>query len=194
MYARFVAQRRHTSLVGPLKTEAENQLQNLACLRSCACRAASLLLDTLLLSVNLQRMDSEFASAMRYRLGLTHTPANALDVQCWCGQHLEPGDASHMVTCTSLSGVMTVRPDIPRGIWRRIDSRARPFTCLEPLLHLLLSSQAAAIAWHRPGSKHQPRDGWAGGIGRVNNESIDNESASYSILLPLGPTMKVHIK
>ena len=99
LYARFVAQRRHITLIESLSTETEKDLQTLARLRSSSYRAASLWLDTLPMSAHLQLSDAEFRSAMRHRLGLTHTPANVGAVQCWCGRHSEPGDTSHAMTC-----------------------------------------------------------------------------------------------
>lgn len=152
LYARFVAQRRHIALIESLSTDTEKDLQDLARLRSCSCRAASLWLDALPMSAHLQLSDAEFRSAMRHRLGLTHTPANAGAVQCWCGRHLEPGDTSHAMTCKSLSGAMTLRHDILKGIWRRIACRAGVATSLEPVLRPLQGSQSAAIA-NRPESR-----------------------------------------
>ena len=87
MYARGVTQRRYTSLIG-LSTGIEQELQDLACLCSCGCRDASLWLDTIPMSAHLQVIDAKFASAMRHRLGLTHTPANAPAVQCRHGEDL----------------------------------------------------------------------------------------------------------
>ena len=110
-----------------------------------SCSAASLWLDTLLMSAHLQLTNAEFRSAMGHRLGLTHTLANSGAVQCWCARHLEPGDTSHAMTCKSLSGAMTLRHHILKGIWRRIACRAGGATSLEPVLRPLQGSQSAAI-------------------------------------------------
>ena len=58
----------------------------------------------------------EFLCAVRHRLGLTHMPANAVGVTCWCGQHMEADNPDHAMTCRSLSGAVTLRHDILKEI------------------------------------------------------------------------------
>ena len=114
-----MVQRRNTNFVEVLNTESGKELQDLARLRSCACLAASLWLDTLLMPAHLQLTVAEFVSAMRSRLGLVHTSKRPCS-QCWCGWHLEPGDASLVMTCKSLSGAIIFHHDILKEIWRYI--------------------------------------------------------------------------
>ena len=104
------------------------------------------------MSAHLRLTHLEFMSAMRDRLSLTHTPANARAVRCWFGRLLELGDTSHAMTCKCLSGVMTVRHDILKGIWRCIACRAEVATSLELVLCPLQGSQSAA-SLNRPESR-----------------------------------------
>ena len=147
-YAQFVAERRSEDLFASFDTDTEDGRRNLARLRSCACRASSIWMDTLPLSMRLQLTDSDFIGAMRHRLGLTHMPANAPGIRCCCGQYMRAGDVDHAMTCRSQCTAMTLRHNILTEIWRRIASRAGIASSVEPTLRVLPGVQAAPIAAH----------------------------------------------
>ena len=151
-FSRHVAQCKSDALRAACDTDTTPGLQKLARLLSCSCRAASLWLDTLPMCSALTLTSREVICAVRHRLGLTHMPANAVGVTCWCGQHMEADNPDHAMTCRSLSGAVTLRHDILKEIWRRIANRAGIATSVEPVMRPLRGSQAAAIA-NRPESR-----------------------------------------
>jgi hypothetical protein len=93
-------------------------------LHSCACRPASIWLDTMPTSFPLTLSDSDFASSARLRLGLPAGPANAPALQCACGTTVLPGDSDHPLTCACLALQRTSRHDFVTTRWRRIAARA----------------------------------------------------------------------
>jgi hypothetical protein len=111
--------------------------RDMARLKSVACRAASIWVDVLPTSFALTLNDTEFKCAMRHRLGLSHLPANAHEVQCDCGRHIQPGDHDHAMTCRKLAGTWTLRHDMLKGVWRRLGNRAGVATSEEPELEPL---------------------------------------------------------
>jgi hypothetical protein len=151
-FSRFVADRRGQQLMASFNGGGMEGRQHQARLRSCASRAASAWIEALPTSAALRLTDLEFASSMRHRLGLSHMPANAPGVQCFCGRHMGQGNTDHAMTCKSLSGAMTLRHDNLKHIWRRIANRAGVATSAEPVLRPLRGVQAAAIA-NRPESR-----------------------------------------
>ena len=150
--ARFVADRRGSDLLASFDSNTEEGMRNIARMRSCACRPASLWLDTLPTCMALQLSNNDYVSAMRLRLGLTYLPPNAPGVQCSCGRHIEACDVDHAMTCNTLKGAATLRHEILKEIWRRITRRAGIASSVEPLLHSLPGAHAAAIA-DRPESR-----------------------------------------
>jgi hypothetical protein len=151
-FSRFEADRRGQQLMTSFNGSGMEGLQHQARLRSCASRASSAWIEALPTSAALKLTDLEFTTAMRHRLGLSHMPANAPGVQCFCGRHMGQGNTDHAMTCKSLSGAMTLRHDILKNIWRRIANRAGVATSAEPVLRPLRGVQAAAIA-NRPESR-----------------------------------------
>ena len=151
-FSRFVAQSRYDSLITSFDVATEQGMRDVARLNGCACRAASIWLDTLPWSAALQLTDADFIASLRHRLGLTHAPANAPGVRCSCGRYMAPGDIDHAMTCTSLRGVMTLRHDILKSIWRRLANRAGVASSVEPTIRTLPGAQATAVA-NRPDSR-----------------------------------------
>jgi hypothetical protein len=99
---------------------------------SCACRPASIWLDTMPTSFPLTLSDSDFVSSARLRLGLPAGPANAPTLRCDCGTTVLPGDSDHPLTCTCLALQRTSRHDFVTTSWRRIAARAGVHTTAEP--------------------------------------------------------------
>ena len=93
----------------------------------------------------LRLSNADFICAMRHRLGLTHMPANAPGVQCFCKTHIQPGNIDHAMTCSTLSGAMTLRHHIIKDTVRRIAQRATVASSVEPVLRPLRGAQAAAL-------------------------------------------------
>ena len=152
LFSRFTAERRSSALLASFADDGVEGLRNIARLRSCSCRAASMWVDVLPTSRALQLTNGEFISSMRHRCGQTHMPANVPGVQCFCGRYMEPGNTDHAMTCKTLSGALTLRHEILKEIWRRIARRAGIATSVEPVLRLLRGAQAALIA-DREGSR-----------------------------------------
>jgi len=165
-------------LLASFDVDSEAGLRDLARLRSCACRPASLWLDALPTSSALQLSDADFVSAMRHRLGLTHMPANAPGVRCSCGRYMEPGDSDHAMTCKSLSGAMTLRHDILKETWRRIAHRAGVASTVEPALRALPGAHAAA-AGARPESRGDLLLVLPGGLTVADVSVIHPAAATY---------------
>jgi hypothetical protein len=84
-------------------------------LHSCACRPASIWLDT---SFPLTLSDSDFVSSARLRQGLPAGPANAPALRCDCGTNVLPGDSDHPLTCTCLALQRTSRHNFVTASWR----------------------------------------------------------------------------
>jgi hypothetical protein len=144
-FSRHVAARNHEALLASLDIDSEEGARSLARLRSCSCRSASIWIDTLPTSPALRLCNADFVSAMRHRLGLTQMPANAPGVQCFCKTHIQPGNIDHAMTCSTLSGAMTLRHDIIKDTVRRIAQRASVASSVEPALRPLRGAQAAAL-------------------------------------------------
>jgi hypothetical protein len=102
-------------------------------------------IDALPTSPALCLSNADFICAMRHRLGLTQMPANAPGVQCFCKTHIQPGNIDHAMTCSTLSGAMTLRHDFIKDIVRRIFQRASVASSVEPVLRPLRGAQAAAL-------------------------------------------------
>ncbi len=141
----LTAARKHEALLASFSLDSEDGVRNLARLRSCASRPASIWLDTLPTAPSLCLSDSAFACGLRHRLGLSHMPCNAPGVQCFCGHSMQAGSTDHAMTCSTLSGAKTLRHDIIKDIWRRIAHRAGVTTSVEPVLRPLRGAQAAAL-------------------------------------------------
>ena len=120
--------------------------RQIARLLACACRQSAIWLDTLPMAPALQLSDADFICALRHRLGITQLPANAVGYTCWCDFQLQANDTDHAMACPALSGGMTLRHDILKGIWRRRCRAAGIATSLEPQLQPLRGGRAAAIA------------------------------------------------
>jgi hypothetical protein len=144
-FARFVAERKSADLLASFDTTTEEGLRNLARMHSCACRPASIWLETLPLAEPLRLTDSDFIGSMRHRLGLTQLPANAPGVRCSCGRHMQAGDTDHAMTCRSLAGIVMLRHNNLVGTWRHIISRAGVASTAEPLLRSLPGFQQSGV-------------------------------------------------
>ena len=106
-------------------------------LRSCACREASIWLDTLPTASFLQLSDADFRIGLRLGLGLSQYPANAPQTTCFCGAVLRASNIDHAMRCTSLRGSTTLRHNLVSATWRRVAHRAGIATSSEPLLRRL---------------------------------------------------------
>ena len=137
VFSRVIADRRHAELLASCDPDSIGGQCDLARLRSCACGPASMWLDSLPTAPSLQLSDADFICAMRHRLGISQMPANAPSVQCFCKEHVQPGNVDHALTCNSLSGAITLRHHILTGIWRRTAGRAGVATSSEPELRPL---------------------------------------------------------
>ena len=145
-FSHFVAQRRFDDLLASFDTNTEAGASALARMHSCACRPASIWLDTLPTSPFLQLSNGDFVAAMRHRLGMTHLPANAPGVRCSCGRFMQPNDTDHAMTCKSLCGEMTMRHNMIARSWRRIISRSGTASSLEPAIRALPGARGAAVS------------------------------------------------
>jgi hypothetical protein len=142
-FSHFVAQRRFDELAASLDPADAAGKADLARLHGCSCRAASMWIETLPMSRALTLSDTDFRTAMRFRLGLTQMPANAPGVRCDCGYFLLQTERDHALTCTRLGGAMTMRHNMITHDWRRIASRAGVSSSVEPAIHALPGAQAA---------------------------------------------------
>jgi hypothetical protein len=152
IFARFTAQRRSDELLASFDTNSLEGQRNRARLLSCQCRPAGAWLEALPTSGALTLSDTDFRSAMRHRLGMTHLPANAPGVLCACGQIMQPGDIDHAMCCKTQAGGMQLRHEILSNIWRLISHRAGIASSAEPMLRRLPGAQASANA-DRPDSR-----------------------------------------
>jgi hypothetical protein len=130
-YGRHVADRRFANLLASAPPSLEGTRFR-ARLHSCACRSASIWLDTMPTSFPLTLSDSDFVSSARLRLGLPAGPANAPAFRCECGTTVLPGDSDHPLTCTCLALQRTSRHDFVTTNWRRIAAQAGVHTTAGP--------------------------------------------------------------
>ena len=142
-FARSMAQHRYNQLLASLDEHDVDDQRTLARLHSCACGQASMWMTTLPLGPAFTLSSSDFQTAMRLRLGLMHTPANAPHTTCSCGRLLQPDDVDHAMTCKTMAGAMTMRHDILSGNWRRLGTRAGIASSLEPSIMSLPGANAA---------------------------------------------------
>ena len=133
-YGHVMAQRAHSALLAEYDLATTEGQQDMARLRSCACRPASMWLDALPVAPTLQLTDADFVYAARYRMGAAYLPTNHPPVTCFCGTRLLPGDQHHALICDSTDGVKTMRHDILKETWRRIAHRAGIATSVEPCM------------------------------------------------------------
>jgi hypothetical protein len=104
-------------------------------LHSCACRPASIWLDTMPTSFPLTLSDSDFASSASLRLGLPVGPANAPALWWDCGTTVLPGDFDQPLTCTCLALQRTSRHDFVTTSLRRIARVGFHTTAKLPFFH-----------------------------------------------------------
>ena len=142
-FSRFVAQRRFDELAASCDPANAAGKADLARLHGCSCRAASMWIETLPVSRALMLTDTDFRTAMRFRLGLTQMPSNAPGVRCDCGHYLLPTERDHALTCTRHGGTMTLRHNMITQDWRRIASRAGVSSSVEPEINKLPGFRAA---------------------------------------------------
>jgi hypothetical protein len=110
LYGRHLAEQRFASLLASAPASCKGSRLK-ARLHSCACRPASIWLDTMPTSWPLTLSNSEWTSSARLRLGLPAGPANAPSVRCACGFAVLPDDPDHSLTCPCLAQQRTSRHD-----------------------------------------------------------------------------------
>ena len=146
-------ERAYAALLASLPATAEGE-RAAARLHSCACRAASIWLETLPQQESLTLSNSDVSINLRHRLGLGQMPSNALAVECFCKRILSPSDTDHAMMCKSLSGAWTSRHDTLVTEWRRTCHCAGVSTSIEPPLRQLHNVAAGSAALRaRPESR-----------------------------------------
>ena len=147
---RVVALRRRAALLASHDVTTLEGACNLARLRSCACRAATLWLSTLPLSQALRMTDIEFMLCIRYLLGMSPAPPNAVGSRCGCGTFIQPHDLDHAMNCTHNAGTWTSRHNIVEKQWREIGSHACVASTRIPRTAPFVRARVAAA----PGQTH----------------------------------------
>ena len=127
LFTKMVALRRRAALLASHDVTTLEGACNLARPRSCACHPmveATLWLSTPPLFQALRMTDVEFMLCIRYLLGMSPAPPNAVGSRCECGTFIQPHDLDHAMNCTHKSGTWTSRHNIAEKQWREIGSHA----------------------------------------------------------------------
>ena len=133
---RAVAQTRHDALLQQLGS-TPGGAKDLARMRSCACRVASLFLDSLPTNRMLTLNDGDFVHGMRFRGGLSPLPPLDGEVICDCNARVKPGDVDHAMTCRHNADCWTLRHNIAITAWRRRVRAVGVSTSIEPVMRSL---------------------------------------------------------
>ena len=144
-YGGHSAQRAFDGLLAGRAEAADDPaaVRDLARLHSCACRPASIWLDTLPTSRTLRISDSDFRASLQHRLGLYVGPVAWQSDPCFCKRSSARPD--HALVCTAVSDKTVLRHDTIRDTWRRVVRRAGVSSASEPRLQGLGRVPTAAV-------------------------------------------------
>ena len=122
--AKQVSQRRHEELLASCDSSTPQGRHALARMNSCNCRAATLWMSTLPVCPNFRMTSVEYVFSLRYLMGISPAPSNAIGTQCQCKRFIQPHDLDHAMNCTQQSGERTSRHNKLEKVWRATASAA----------------------------------------------------------------------
>lgn len=130
---------------------ADRRQRDLARLRSLACRAAAIWLDTTPYNETVRVGDYAVRVGLRHMLGISHLPRNAHSLTCACGQRLRAGDCDHFMVCRSQTHRWWLHDQIGEAI-RGIMGSAGVASSREPRVRDLRGGEQARRA-QQPGAR-----------------------------------------